>query len=151
MEGRYWTRCLAVLVLLAACDRAKQGAKDALNTGGELAGKAATEVLEGVASGVEETWSVQVQLSPQRRQQGLGLGKTAVEGDTLGKSNKLVLYLTNTAAVDDTLRVTAFGKDSLEMGRALLPIKAAAGSGAYYEVHFPARTDLGRKDRVTIE
>jgi hypothetical protein len=138
-------------LLLAACGRAKQEAKEALNTGGELAGKAASEVIDGVTTGVEKTWSVEVALSPALSQRGFALGKTSVETDSLGKANLVVLYLTNSAAVDDTLHVKAFGKDSLEMGRALLPIKAGAGTGAYYEVRFPARTDLGRKDRVIVE
>jgi hypothetical protein len=141
---------LSLLLLLAACDHAAEGAKEALNKGGELAGKAAGEVLEGVKTGVEESWSVDVRLSPELQQRGLGLGKTAVESDSLGKDNLLVVYLTSASAMADTLQILAFDKDSLEMGRALLPINAAAGSGAFHEVHFPARTDLERKCTVYI-
>jgi len=136
---------------LCGCDRAKQGAKEALNSGGEIAGKAAGEVLEGVTTGVQETWSVNVQLSEARKAQGLGLGKTSVESGTNGNDNVLVLYLTNNAAIDDTLRVVAYDKDSLEMGRAQVPMKAAAKAGAFYDVHFPDRTDLERKSHIVIE
>jgi hypothetical protein len=142
--------CLAALVLLSGCQRAKRGAKDALNAGGELAGTAATEVIEGVATGVEETWKVDVRLSAGLLQQGLALGKTSVESDASGRANTLVLYITTTDAVHDTLHVFAVDKDSLEMGRALLPIDAAPGSGNFYEVHFPDRTDLERKSVVRI-
>jgi hypothetical protein len=122
-----------------------------LNTGGEIAGTAASEVIEGVATGVEETWKVDVRLSDARVKQGLGLGKTSVEVGATGKENLLVVYLTNTAAINDTLRVLAYDKDSLEMGRALVPISAPTKGGNYYEVRFPDRTDLERKSHVVIE
>ena len=70
-----------VTLMLCACDRAKQGARNALNSGGELAGQAATEVIEGVTTGVEQTWKVDVRLSPVLLQQGVALGKTVVESD----------------------------------------------------------------------
>ena len=47
---RRWTGLLLAILLFSACDRATDGAKEALNKGGELAGKAAGEVIEGVAS-----------------------------------------------------------------------------------------------------
>lgn len=141
---------ILLVVLLCSCQRAKEGAKEALNTGGELAGKAASEVLEGVKTGVEETWSVNVRLSPELLSKGVSLGKVSVEGDSLGNDNLLVVYLTNAQALHDTLSVLAFDKDSLEMGRATVPVNAEAGSGAYYEVRFPSRTDLERKSTVFI-
>lgn len=142
---------VVLLATVCACNRAKQGAKDALNTGGEIAGKAAGEVVEGMTTGVQETWRVDVRLSDALERRGLGLGKTSVQSGAENNDNLLVVYLTNTAAVDDTLRVVAYDKDSLEMGRALLPVKAAANSGTYYDVQFPTRTDLERKCRVVIE
>lgn len=141
---------LVLLLLLAGCEHAAEGAKEALNKGGELAGKAAGEVLEGVKTGVEDSWSVAVRLSPELQQRGLGLGRTSVESDTLGNNNLLVIYITAAHDLTDTLQVLAFDKDSLEMGRALLPVQAAAGSGAFHEVRFPARTDLERKCTVHI-
>ncbi len=149
-------RMRAIMVILlccgvaGGCDRAKQGAKNALNAGGEMAGTAATEVIEGVTTGVQGTWKVDVRLDPQLMQRGVSLGKTVVESDTLGNDNKLVVYLTTTRALRDTFTVMAFDKDSLEMGRARLIVDAAAGSGDYYDVHFPARTDLERKSWVLI-
>lgn len=141
---------LACLLACTACERAKEGAKDALNAGGEIAGKAATEVIEGVTTGVEETWKVDVRLSPELAASGVGLGKTAVDSDSLGYDNHLVVYITTEMALRDTLQVLAMDKDSLEMGRAQLIVDAAAGSGNYYDVRFPARTDLERKCTVLI-
>ena len=141
---------ILLFAALCSCQRAKEGAKEALNTGGELAGKAASEVLEGVKTGVEETWSVSVRLSPELLSKGVSLGKVSVESDSLGNDNLLVVYLTNEKALRDTLNVLAFDKDSMEMGRAAMVVDAAAGAGAYYDVRFPARTDLERKSTVFI-
>lgn len=145
-----WALIAAAFAVLGACIRAAEGAKEALNKGGEIAGKAAGEVLEGVKTGVEDTWSVRVRLSPELTQRGLGLGTTRVESDSLGNDNLLVVYLTSEQALTDTLRVLAFDKDSLEMGRAALPLHVEAGSGTFHEVRFPARTDLERKCTVYI-
>lgn len=147
---RRWPLILASVGLFTACDRATEEAKEALNKGGELAGKAAGEVIEGVKTGVEDTWSVRVRLSPELQQRGLGLGTTRVESDSLGNDNLLVVYLTAEQALSDTLRVFAFDKDSLEMGRSDLPLSVNAGSGTFHEVRFPARTDLERKCTVYI-
>ncbi len=141
---------ILLIAAICSCQRAKEGAKEALNTGGELAGKAASEVLEGVKTGVEETWSVNVRLSPELVSKGVSLGKVAVESDSLGNDNLLVVYFSNEQALRDTLSVLAFNKDSLEMGRAAVVVDAAAGAGAFYEVRFPARTDLERKSTVFI-
>lgn len=145
-----WSLLCGAMVLLS-CDRAKQGAKDALNEGGRVAGTAAGEVLEGVATGVEDTWSIQVELSEELKQQGLGLGKVQVESGANGNDNLLVLYFTTTNATKDTLQVKAFDNSGAEMGRAIVVLDAPAGSGDFYEVRFPDRTDLERKSRVTVE
>jgi hypothetical protein len=139
------------VVLLMSCDRAKHGAKEVLNEGGRVAGTAAREVLEGVTTGVEDTWSVQVELSDARKEQGLGLGKVQVETGEGGNDNVVVLYLTTTTMINDSLRVTAYDNDGAEMGRTMVRIHAPASSGGFYEAHFPKRTDLERKSRVTIE
>lgn len=148
---KWCTPIILGAILLVACDRAKQGTKDVLNEGGRVAGTAAGEVLEGVTTGVEDTWSVKVDLSEARKQQGLGLGKVEVETGEGGNDNLLVVYLTTTTAVNDSLRVIAYDNDGAEMGRTMVRINAAAGSGDFYEAQFPKRTDLERKSRVTIE
>jgi len=79
------------------------------------------------------------------------LGVVQVESDTTGRNNRLLIYLTNTTAFQDTLRVVAFDRDSLEIGRAILALALKPESGDYYEVRFPDRTDLGRKCHVVIE
>ena len=73
------TLIICSVLAIAGCGRMVDGTKDALNKGGELAGSAATEVIEGVATGVEDTWSINVVLSDDlmdkmvmRRRSGFG-------------------------------------------------------------------------------
>lgn len=150
MDPKWCVRTICLLLLLA-CGRVKHETKEALNEGGRMAGTAASEVIEGLTTGVEETWKVDIALSDTLMKQGLALGKVSVEAGTNGNDNILVIYLTNTAAIDDTLRVLAYGNDGLEMGRSTIAVQAAAGSGDYYEARFPNRTDLERKGKVVIE
>ncbi|HMC97910.1 MAG TPA: hypothetical protein VKG92_09660 [Flavobacteriales bacterium] len=142
---------IASCVGLCSCDRVGEKAKDALNKGGELAGSAATEVIEGVATGVEETWSVDVHLSDDLRAKGLAIGRTQVENDSSGRDNRLVVYLSAASAITDTLTATAFDQDGVEMGRARLPLQLVAGSADYHTIVFQSRTDLERKSRVEIQ
>lgn len=137
---------LAFLILFAcSCDRAKQGAKDALNTGGQIAGTAASEVLEGVATGVENTWDVSVELDPALTARGISMGRTTVTSD-----NQLSVYLIATTAITDTLTAIAIEKDGVESGRAQVVVALEAGSANYFDIQFQERTDLKRKSTVMI-
>lgn len=134
-----------LLVGLIACQRAKDGAKDALNASGEIAGKAASEVLEGVTTGVEETWDVDVRLDSTLAQRGVSLGRTTVTG-----SNTLSVYLIADRDFNDTLAAFATGKDGVETGRARTPVALKAGMADYIDLVFQERTDLKRKSTIVI-
>ncbi len=138
------------MLALCACGRMAEGTKDALNKGGELAGSAATEVIEGVTTGVEDTWSVDVVLAEELRTRGLAVGKTQVESDSAGMDNRLIIYLSSERAFADTLHATAVDEDGREMGRSNLVLNLSAGSADYHTLIFQARTDLERKSRVEI-
>lgn len=140
----------AGMALLCSCDWAGRKSKEALNKGGELAGTAATEVIEGVTTGVERTWKVDVELSSELLERGLILGTTQVESDAQGRDNRLILYLSTERGLVDTLSAIAYDKDGLEMGRTRLALDAAPNSGDHYTLQFQERTDLARKTRVFI-
>lgn len=138
------------LFLMSGCDWAEHKTKQVLNKDGELAGSAATEVIEGVTTGVERTWKVEVQLSDALRGQGLQMGKTVVFSDAQGRSNRLKVYLSTDVGMQDTLSAIAFDKDSLEIGRSTMIVNAAPNSGDHYELQFQEDADLERKSRVLI-
>ena len=122
------------------------GAKDALNTGGQIAGTAAGEVLEGVATGVEKTWDVTVELDPTLTARGISMGRTSVTSD-----NQISVYLIAEKAITDTLTAVALEKDGVESGRAQVVVALEAGSSNYFDIQFQERTDLKRKSTVRIK
>lgn len=137
-------------LLLTACGRMAEGTKDALNKGGEFAGSAATEVVEGVTSGVEKSWSIDVALSDELKAQGLSIGKTQVEADSAGVDNQLIVYIGTDKAFSGALSAVATDEEGREMGRSGLQIDLAAGNADYFTFKFQARTDLERKSRVVL-
>ncbi|MBK7383524.1 MAG: hypothetical protein IPI81_09330 [Flavobacteriales bacterium] len=144
------TDILFPALLLCGCSRVSEGTRNALNKGGEFAGSAATEVVEGVTSGVEKTWSLRVELSDELKHKGLAIGRTQVESDSLGFDNKLIIYLSSEQAFTGELHAIAVDADGVEMGRATLSLDLAVGSADYHTVLFQSRTDLERKCRVEI-
>jgi hypothetical protein len=138
-------------LLLVGCGRVKEEAREALNKGGELAGSAAGEVIEGVTTGVEETWSIDVQLSEALKARGLSLGKVQVEADSAGRDNRVILYCSAAQAFADTLHALAYDKDGKEMGRASLVIDLPANGADFHTLHFQPLTDLERKSRVVLQ
>lgn len=135
---------------LSACNWAGEKTKNALNKGGELAGSAATEVIEGVTTGVENSWRVDVQLSEALKGRGLKLGKTMLESDTNGRDNRLIVYFSSDTAFTDTLTAVAFDQDGSEMGRTQAVLALPVNGGDFTILQFQAFTDLERKSRVEV-
>lgn len=150
MKGQLTPIALLLVLMLSGCNWAESKTKQVLNKSGELAGSAATEVIEGVTTGVERTWKVDVQLSQALRDKGLQLGRTVVLSDEQGRNNRLKVYLSTDVGMQDSLSAIAYDKDSLEMGRTTLVLNALPNSGDHYELLFQNDTDLERKSRVLI-
>lgn len=153
INGLAPTYCCALgiaLILLAGCGRVAEGTKNALNKGGEIAGTAATEVAEGVATGMAKTWSVEVGLSPELKQRGLSLGKTMVEADSAGTDNILVLYVIAAQEFNGPVTAVAIDKEGREYGRAVGEVRLAANGADYFTLRFQGRTDLERKTQIEL-
>lgn len=147
---RLWGALGLIGVLSVGCGRVAEGTKEILNKGGEVAGTAATEVVEGVASGMEKTWNIDVQLSSELRQRGLSLGKTMVEADSAGRDNILVLYVIAAQGFNGPITAVAIDKEGREYGRATGELQLQAQGADYFVLHFQSRTDLERKTRVEV-
>src|SRR6187399_2049093 len=76
-----------------SCDWAKDTAKDTLHRGGEIAGKAGSEVIDGVASGVEESFSNLIEISPELGNNGIKVGRVNVVGTDSTSDNVVSVYL----------------------------------------------------------
>lgn len=141
---------LLLLPPLGSCTCAGEQAKRALNKGGELAGAAATEVVEGLATGAEKSWKVDISMTPELGSEGLIMGKTRVERCESGRENVVVVWLASEQGFADTLTAIAYDKEGLEMGRARLGVVIAPGMGDYHSIVFQEQTDLERKGRVLL-
>jgi|JI9StandDraft_1071089.scaffolds.fasta_scaffold185203_3 hypothetical protein len=143
---------IVIILSIAAvgCGRVVDGTKGALNKGGEIAGSAATEVIEGVASGVQRSWGLTIEPSQDLVARGLVVGKVQVETNSAGSANTLIIYLSTDRSIQDTLHATAFDEEGREMGRSAFAVDLPAGSADFHTILFQERTDLERKSRVVI-
>ncbi len=144
---------LSVLILsLFACNRIKQETKEALNKGGETAGKTATEFIEGVTEGVDKTLQCDIVLSQELKTKGLRTGKFSINNDTAGgENNLLILYLIFDKDFKDNLSVKAFDKNGLELGRTSLEVEGKQNDAKYYDLRFDKRTYIEVKSKIMIE
>lgn len=139
-------------VLLASCGgEVTDKAKETLNKGGEVVGETATEVLEGIKEGMDQTLECELVIADDLKKKGVSNGKFEVVSDsTGGKNNVLTAYLIFNQDFSDTLYAKAFDKSRVEIGRAKVPVTAKAGDAGYYDFKFDPRTYIEVKSRIEI-
>jgi hypothetical protein len=143
--------CSAVLLMLfISCTKVKDKAKDTLNEGGEIVGKAVTEVAEGITEGVDRTLDCTLKLSPDLKARGLHHGKFSVESDSGGSNNKLSVYLITDSAFSDTLFLKVYDKTGAEMGRMKQHVWGNAGDAKFHDFVFDKRTHIEVRSRIEI-
>lgn len=143
---------IASLFVMAACSDVKEKAKETLNQGGEIVGKTATEIAEGIKTGVDKTLECDIQLSQQLKDKGVKTGKFSIENDSTGGSNNvLVLYLIFEKDFKNALTVKAMDKNGMETGRSKLFITAKAGDAGYFDFKFDKRTYIEVKSKIVVE
>ncbi len=147
---------LVLLILLYAsfmlsCNWAKDKTKDTLNKGGEIVGKAGAEVAEGIGKGVTETFSVTVEASPRLRLNGVTIGRTTISGTDSSTDNVLSAYLIFDRKFSGKITAKAIDASRLEFGRVANVIAADSGQAKFVDFIFDRRTNIDRKDRITLE
>ena len=144
---------LTLLTLLTmSCGRVKKKTKDTINKGGETIGKTASEFIEGVTEGVEQTLQCKLTLSQELQEKGLKAGKFTIQnGPAEGNNNQLTLYLIFDKDFKGTLTAKVVDKNGIEIGRAKLEVEGAAGDSGYFDFDFDKRTYIEVKSVITIE
>lgn len=141
-----------LFLLMLSCGKLKDKTKDAINKGGETVGKGATEFIEGVSEGVDRSLDCQVVLSPDLISQGIKTGKYAINNDsTGGKNNLFTLYIIFDKNFKKEIRVKAFDKKGLELGRTKLQVEGKAGEAKYFDFLFDKRTCIEVKSKLILE
>ncbi|MFN5325023.1 MAG: hypothetical protein ACK5C5_08905 [Bacteroidota bacterium] len=143
---------LCIIFLFLSCgDNIKEEAQETLNKGGELVGETATEVLEGIREGMDQSLECELILSDPLIQDGVAAGKFEVASDSIGGTNNvLTVYLIFNKDFSDTIHAKAFSKKNLEIGRSLVVVTAKAGDAAYYDFNFDKRTYIEVKSRIEL-
>ena len=136
---------------LGSCDWTKNKAKESLHKGGEIVGKAGSEIVDGVAKGVEESFSNLVETSPAIKENGITLGEVKVLGTDSSTDNVVSVYLIFDKPYSGRITAKAIHKDNLEFGRAAIDISADSGQARFVDFIFDKRTNIDRTDRVRLE
>ncbi len=138
-------------VILESCDWTKNKAKESLNKGGEIVGKAGSEVVDGVAKGVEESFANLVETSRGITNNRITLGQIKVFGTDSTTDNIVSVYLIFDKRFASRMTAKAIHNNGLEFGRASLEIEADSGQAKFIDFVFDKRTNIDRSDRVTLE
>ena len=136
---------------LMACDWAKDKAKDTLHKGGEIVGKAGSEVVDGVTRGVEESFSNLVEVSPRISGNGIRIGRVTVRSTDSTTDNLVSVYLIFDQKFSGKMTARALDDNGLEFGRTSIDIVADSGQARFVDFEFDRRTNIDRNDRVRLE
>jgi hypothetical protein len=142
---------LFVSFVLTSCDWAKDKTRATLHKGGEIVGKAGSEVVDGVAKGVEESFANLVETSTGIESNGIKLGSSKVIGTDSTTDNIVSVYLIFDKKFQGKITAKAIDNQGLEFGRVVTTIMADSGQAKFVDFEFDRRTNIDRNDRVRLE
>src|SRR4051812_40993393 len=122
---------LAIILMLASCDRVKKNTKSAINTTGEAVGKGASEFVNGVSEGIDQTFQSKIELSGQLPGSGLSVGKFRITHLSDTASYVLTAYLVFNKDMKQMVSVKVYDKNGNEYGRTASTIEGKAGEAKY--------------------
>jgi hypothetical protein len=137
---------LLLIIIVFSCEKAKE----TVNKGGKAMGQTATEFIDGVAEGVDGTLDSKIVLSDSLKERGISIGKYQIESDSLGKNNKLTVYIITEKNFNGILTFKVFDKNNAEYGRQTLELKGKGGNAGYHDVLFDSRTDIESKSTIKV-
>lgn len=142
--------CLATV--LFSCHKVKEKTKNTLTASGKAMGETASEFIQGVSDGVDNSLMCTVIIDSALLERGLATGKFLVQNDSTGsKNNVLSIYLIFHNSLKDTLTVRCIDRKGMEYGRTHLAIAGKSGEAAFYDFVFDKRTELESKSQIIIE
>jgi hypothetical protein len=139
------------MLVFTSCDWAKDKAKSTLHKGGEVVGKAGSEVVDGLTEGVEESFSNLIEVSPSIKAKGLQTGQIKVSGTNSSTDNIVSVYMVFNKSYAGSITAKAIDKNGLEFGRTTLQLSGDSGQARFVDFIFDKRTNLDRKDKVVLE
>src|SRR5689334_12103497 len=126
MKNYTWL-LLGSLLVMASCDRVKNHTKSAINTTGEVVGKGASEFVNGVSEGIDQTFQSTISLSDELAAEELGIGKFKITHPSDSSNYILTAYLIFNKDLNVPVVVKVYDKDGNEYGRTKAVIQGKAG------------------------
>ena len=149
---KYFWVWIALLFLVVSCNKVKQKTKETINEGGEVIGKTATEFVNGVSEGVDQTLECSLEVSEQLKTKGIGTGKYSLLKDSIGSQrNLLVIYIIFNKEFNGMILAKVFNNDGLETGRKKIEVSGAPGDAKYVDFQFDKRTDIEHRSKIILE
>lgn len=142
---------ISILMLGISCNWAKDKATDAANKTGEAVAKTGSEFADGVARGIQKTFSNEVIVSDNLKTNGLSTGKIIIAGTDSTTDNILSAYLIFAKDFNQQLSIKVFDEQGLEYGRANQLITAKSGEAKYVDFVFDKRTNIDGKGTISFE
>ena len=143
---------IGISICTVSCNRVKSKSKEVINKTGETVGEAATEFVEGVTEGIDNTLACDLTLSKELTAQGLSLGVFSVESEYFTENgNVLRTYLIFEQDFNSDITAIVTNKMEQETGRSTISIEAKSGSADYYEFIFDERTHIDVKSIIKIK
>ncbi|MFN8286647.1 MAG: hypothetical protein U0V74_07845 [Chitinophagales bacterium] len=134
-----------LISLLASCNRTKE----VINKTGQTVGEGATEFVNGVGEGIDQTLQSEVVLGDNLKAAGLQTGKFKVYDGAEGDS--LTVYIIFNKDFKQNVAVKVYDDKGKEYGRSMLPIEATANEARYIGFAFDKHTDFEHKSKFALE
>ena len=143
---------LSCAITITACHSVTDSTKKAINKTGQAIGTGASELVRGIASGVENSLNDSFFVSASLKDKGVTVGKFNVTNDTSSPNkNKLSLYMIFAKDFKGTVTAKVFDKDGQEYGRATATVAARHEDAKFVDFIFDNRTDLEGKSKFVME
>lgn len=140
-----------ILVILSSCNWAKDKAKETVNKTGEIVAKTGSEFVNGVAKGVEKTFTNVVELSPALVAKGLKTGKIIINSTDSTSDNILSVYFIFDNDFSATVVAKVLDENGVEYGRTKSVIAGKKSDAQYFDFNFDKRTNIDSKGKIVFE
>ena len=147
-------KILSVIIVafaLNSCEKVKDKAGSAIDSGAQAVGRTASDVVNNIDKGISESAKIDIQLSDDLKKNGLSFGKYYFRSGNEGNQNILSLYLISDQNVDRKLSAKLYDKKGVEMGRAKLAVKQQKGDAKYHDFVFDPKIIFEYQSKLVIE
>jgi hypothetical protein len=142
---------ILLTVTLLSCNWAKTKAKNTVNEAGQVAGKAGSEFVNGVAKGIEKTFQNEVVLSDDLKMKGVKTGKIIIHGSDSTDNNILSVYFIFDKDFNQSITIKVISNEGQEYGRLTQVVTGRQGEAKYLDYIFDKRTNIDGRGKLQIE